>query len=235
MRRILLAVVTVFALGAGRAEALTIRDVIELSKSGLGDAVLLALIEVDRSVFSIDTATLKQLKAAGVSDPVIVAMIKSGREPMPAPAAAPQPAADPEPQPQPPIQRRPEPEVIVIDHHDAPAPPPAPVPVPYPVPVYVPVAAAYGSYYGGMYGGIYGATNPPGLAGGFTKTRVDRRTTEFTPHNVIETTLNTRDAGLVKAKLPVPPNCVKAEPVYWGFGGKLRPGSYEPPPTIVCR
>jgi hypothetical protein len=43
------------------------------------------------------------------------------------------------------------------------------------------------------------------------------------------------DQGLVKARLPVPANCVKAEPVYWGWGGKLRPGSWEPPPTVVCR
>ena len=50
----------------------------------------------------------------------------------------------------------------------------------------------------------------------------------------VETTIPT-DQGLVKARVPVPPNCVKAEPVYWGFGGKLRPGSWQPPPTVVCR
>jgi len=50
----------------------------------------------------------------------------------------------------------------------------------------------------------------------------------------VKATLST-DQGLVKARVPVPPNCVKAEPVYWGFGGKLRPGSWEPPPTVVCR
>ena len=42
-------------------------------------AVLLALIEVDRSVFTIDTPTLKKLKEAGVSETVIVALIRSGR------------------------------------------------------------------------------------------------------------------------------------------------------------
>jgi hypothetical protein len=48
------------------------------------------------------------------------------------------------------------------------------------------------------------------------------------------TTFST-DVGVVKARVPLPANCVKAEPVYWGFGGKLRPGSWQPPPTVVCR
>src|SRR5260370_6665709 len=93
-------------LSAGRAEAVTVRDVIELSKAGLSEPVLLALIDVDRSVFTIDTATLKQLKDAGVSDAVIVAMIHSGRPPR-----APEPSqpivAVPEPAPgdvEPPIE-----------------------------------------------------------------------------------------------------------------------------------
>ena len=76
LRRTAFTLLTVFALAAGRAEAVTIRDVIELTKAGLSDQVLLALIEVDRSVFTIDTATLKQLKEAGVSDAVIVALIQ---------------------------------------------------------------------------------------------------------------------------------------------------------------
>lgn len=187
MRRILFAFVAVLALAAGRAEAVTIRDVIELSKAGLSESVLLALIEVDRGVFTIDTPTLKQLKDAGVTDAVIVALIRSGR-------------TQPPPQPAPVPETRPEPEVIVIEHA-APAAAPAPIAVPYPVavPVYV--------------------------------TAPSRR---FPRQGTVTTTFPT-DVGLVKARVPVPANCVKAEPVYWGFGGKLRPGSWEPPPTIVCR
>jgi hypothetical protein len=196
LRRTVLTLFTAVALCAGRVEAVTIRDLIELSKAGLSDPVLLALIEVDRSVFSIDTATLKQLKEAGVSDQVIVALIRSGRQPRPEPVAAPAPE---------PLPREREPEVIVIDHRDSPAPAPPPAPVAYPIayPVYVPVPSRRG---------------------------FDTRDTRHT----IETTFPT-DAGLVRARVPVPPNCVKAEPVYWGFGGKLRPGSWEPPPTVVCR
>ena len=194
LRRTVFALITAVALTAGRAEAVTIRDLIELSKAGLSDAVLLALIEVDRTVFSIDNATLKQLKEGGVSDAVIVALIRSGRQPRPEPVAA----AVPDPAP-----REREPEVVVIDHRDAPAPAPVAYPYPVAVPVYVPVPSRRG---------------------------FDTRDTRHT----IETTFPT-DVGLVRARVPVPTNCVKAEPVYWGFGGKLRPGSWAPPPTVVCR
>jgi len=189
LRRTVFALITAVALTAGRADAVTIRDLIELSKAGLSDPVLLALIEVDRSVFNIDTATLKQLKAAGVSDQVIVALIKSGRQ-------RPEPVAAPAPEP---LPREREPEVIVIDHRDPPAPAPQPVAYPVAVPVYIPVESP-------------------------------SRRFRDTVTTVIPT-----DQGLVKARVPVPHNCVKAEPVYWGFGGKLRPGSWEPPPTVVCR
>ena len=193
MRRALIVLLAALALAPARAEAITIRDLLELSKAGLSDEVLIALIEVDRRVYTLDAATLKQLKAGGVSDAVVVALIRSGRAAVPEPVA---PAPAPEPR---------QPEVIVVDHHD-PAPAPAPAaqaPVAYPVavPVYVPVA-----------------TRGRGLG----------------RHETVTTILPT-DQGLVTARVPVPPNCVKAEPVYWGFGGKLRPGSWEPPPTVVCR
>jgi hypothetical protein len=184
-------------LTAARADALTVRDVIELSKAGLGDEVLLALIEVDPSIFAIDAPTLKQLKAAGVTDRVIVAMIKSGRTSRadPAPVAEADPVL--------PASRTREPEVIVIDHRDAPAPAaavaPAPIAYPVAVPVYVPVV-----------------------------------TDAHRQRDRVETVVQT-DQGYVKARVPVPVNCVKAQPVYWGFDGKLRPGSWDPPPTVVCR
>jgi len=193
-RRTTFVLLALVAVAAGPAEAVTVRDVIELSKAGLSDQVLLALIEVDRGVFAIDTPTVKQLKDAGVSEAVIVAMIRSGRAPR---------ALEPQlvPEPAPVAVATSAPEVIVIDHHDAPAPIAVPYPVPYPVavPVYVQVP-----------------------------------TRRFPGRDTITTTFPT-DVGLVKARVPVPANCVKAEPVYWGFGGKLRPGSWEPPPTVVCR
>jgi hypothetical protein len=201
IKRSVVACLAVFALSAGSAEAVTIRDVIELSKAGLSDQVLLALIEVDHSIFSIDAAALQQLKKGGVSDAVIVAMIRSGRT-----AAAPEPpvSAQPPAQPADPqaeaLDMSPEPPPRAAEVDEAqPAPVPYSVAVPVPVPVFVPVPAQ----------------------------RPSRQ-------RQIETTIQT-DAGLVKARVPLPPNCVKAEPVYWGFGGKLRPGSWQPPPTVVCR
>jgi hypothetical protein len=199
LRRTLLIVLTALAVTAGRAEAVTLRDIIELSKAGLSDPVLLALIEVDRGVFSIDTATLKVLKDAGVSEAVIVALIRSGRtpravEPVPEPRLT-----DPDPDPAPR-----EPQVIVIDHRDTPAPAVAQYPVA--MPFYVPVQTR----------------------GNFNNFN------NFNRRNTITTTINT-DVGLVRARVPVPAGCVAAEPVFWGFGGKLRPGSYPPPPTVLCR
>jgi len=200
LRRIVMGCLSVVALvvvAPRPAEAVTVRDIIELSKAGLGEPVLLALIEVDRSVFAIDTVTLKRLKDAGVSDTVIVAMIRSGRQ---APEPASIVAQEPQPLQAPP--QEPEPQVVVIDHHDQPAPAPAAYPVVVPVPVYVPVQS--------------------------------RATTARRARETVETTIQT-DHGAVRARVPLPANCVKAQPVYWGFDGKLRPGSWEPPPTVVCR
>jgi hypothetical protein len=174
MRRLLLvAVVSLMTSIATPAAALTVHDVMELTRAGLGDEILLALIDVDPSVFPIDAATLKKLKDAGVSERVIIAMIRSARTPMPAPEplAAPIEQAAPAPAPQP--------QVVVIEHHDA----PEVREVPVAVPVYIPVAQ-----------------NRHHRAD-----RVDR------------------DDDLSRRK--------PAEPVYWGFGGKLRPDAWQPTPT----
>jgi hypothetical protein len=177
MRRSI-ALFIVILLGAARAEAVTVRDLIELSRAGLSDEVLIALIDVDHDVFTLDTPTLKQLKQAGVSDAVILAMIRSGRTAASDQSAAPQEGAAAPADIQPPAAY-------------------VPVAVPVPVPVFVPTP---------------------------------RRRPEY-----IKTIVRTNDGGEVNAKVPLPPNCTKAEPVYWGFGGKLRPNSWEPPPTVVCR
>ena len=71
------------------AQAVTLKDIVDLSKAGLGDEVLLALIDVDGGVFDVDPVTLKSLKAAGVSERVIVALVRSGRERPIAPAEPP--------------------------------------------------------------------------------------------------------------------------------------------------
>jgi hypothetical protein len=131
MRRFVLLLLPVLALCPARADAITVRDIVELSRAGLGDDVLLALIEVDPSVFPIDAATLKAIKAAGVSDRVIVAMVRSSRTPPPPldPVAAPED-----------VPQAPEPQVVVIDHHE----PPVIREVQVPYPIYIPVSTRSG-------------------------------------------------------------------------------------------
>lgn len=193
MRRLLLAGIIAAALlgSPGNAHALTIRDIIELTRAGLGDDVLLALIEVDRGVYAIDIATLKQLKAGGVSDRVLVALVRSGRGAnVDAPAAR---NALPDPDP-------PAPHVVVIDHHDQHAEHVErirEVPVPVAVPVYIPVGPR--------------SRHRP----------IDRtfNAAEFVPFQ----------SGPPAARPATPP---KAEPVYWGWGGKLRPDAWQPAPDV---
>jgi hypothetical protein len=178
MRRLLIVCAAAMAvLAPFRADALTVRDVIELSRAGLGDETLLALIEVDPSVFPIDTATLKSLKAAGVSERVIVAMVRSARVQPEAPSSDFPPDAQLSAQPAP---AQPEPQVVVVDHHDS---PPVVTEVPVAVPVYIPVERHHRDRDG------------DGRADG------DR---DRDGHNK------------------------PAEPVYWGFGGKLRPDAWQP-------
>ena len=173
MRRLLLfAVVPLITLLPAPATALTVRDVVELTRAGLGDEILLALIDVEPSVFPIDTATLKKLKDAGVSERVILAMVRSARMPAPAPTPEPVAAAVEEP------AAAPQPQVVVIEHHEA----PQVREVPVAVPVYIPVATRSGHH------------------------RVDDRDDDSSRHR-------------------------PAEPVYWGFGGKLRPDAWQPTPT----
>lgn len=183
MRRGILAAALAASLGvAAAAEALTIRDVIELSRAGLGEEVLLALIEVDRGVYAIDPETLKALKDAGVSEKVIVALVRSGREQPPAP--------EPLPVEPPMEQAQAQPPVVVVEHHDTVQP------VAVPVPVYVAVAP---------------------IAPGRHRSPDSRTTTAstFVPLQF--------GPGAVRPVQPEP-----KRPVYWGYGGKLRPDAWKP-------
>ncbi len=173
MRRlVLLIAVPLLSLLPVRAEALTVRDIVELTRAGLGDEILLALIEVDGPVFPIDTETLKRLKAVGVSERVIVAMVRSGRTRTDLQAPAMVRESEP---------ARVEPQVVVIDHHDA----PQVREVPVAVPVYVPYPVR-------------------------------------TEHSDRVRDDSSRDRPEAHVK--------PAEPVYWGFGGKLRPDAWQPSP-----
>lgn len=178
MGRLVLIFAAVVMLAPVKADALTVRDIVELSRAGLGDEVLLALIEVDRSVFPIDTPTLKLLKAAGVSDQVILAMVRSARTPV---------ADDAGPALLPPVSAAAEPQVIVIEHHDA---PPQIREVPVAVPVYIPVVRRSHDRDRDGRDGDGDDSRGPGT-----------RTGEHSRRH---------------------------EPVYWGWGGTLRPDAWKP-------
>lgn len=165
MRSFALALVLLFVPSAGIAQTVTVRDVLELTKAGLSEEVLLALIEVHRPVFPVDAETLKTLKQGGVSAAVIVAMVRSGRMPAPEPEPV---RVDTPPAP---------PQVVVIEREE---PRVREVAVPVAVPVYVPVPT--------------------------------RRTHDYYD----------------RAPRPQPK---PAEPVYWGWGGKLRPDAWKPTPA----
>src|SRR5918999_3961538 len=91
------------------ASAVTVRDIIELTKAGLTDDILIALIDADRTVFSLDKSEILELKKAGVSKAVMLKMLRTRSE-FDAPAAAMEQEASPVgAAPQPAL-----PEVVVI-------------------------------------------------------------------------------------------------------------------------
>jgi hypothetical protein len=140
MRRLVFAL-SVLLITAAPARAVTIRDIIDLTRAGLGDEVLLALIEVDGGVFPVDPQTLTRLKEAGVSEQVIVALVRSGRAPAATqPADAVQTASQP-PEPVAAAQVPAEP-VTVVREVEAPVTVVREVEVPVPYYVTVPVVVS---------------------------------------------------------------------------------------------
>ena len=73
-------VLTAGVLAPSVASAVTLDQIVELSRSGVTEAVILALIDRDKTIFALEPEQLVTLKAQGVSETVILAMLKSGRE-----------------------------------------------------------------------------------------------------------------------------------------------------------
>lgn len=65
-----------------RAYAINLRDLIALSKEGVSDGVLVAIIETDGSKFTLGPNDVRQLRSEGVSDAVIIAMLMTARSPV---------------------------------------------------------------------------------------------------------------------------------------------------------
>jgi hypothetical protein len=191
MRRAVLAVALVLFTSAA-AQAVTLKDIVDLTKAGLGDDVLLALIEVDGGVFDIDAATLTRLKQSGVREKVLVALVRSGRE---RPVVQAEPPALSE---------------VVAQQQDAQVAPVEPaqstivreVAVPYPVYVGIPFDTR----------GRHGRVEP-------------RSTTESLPPSI---TAPPALQGPIRYLTDTPKPPKTQEPVYWGWGGKLRPDAWKP-------
>lgn len=62
------------------ASALTLDEVVGLARAGVTDAIILALIDRDKTVFAIEPDKIVKLKSDGLSEAVILALLKSGRE-----------------------------------------------------------------------------------------------------------------------------------------------------------
>jgi hypothetical protein len=91
------------------ASAITVEEVIALSKAGVSDDVVVALIEQDSTIFSVDASQAVALKREGVSERVVLAMLRSGRQMPPQPGPS---TAASEMPPAPPT----EPSLLVVGH-----------------------------------------------------------------------------------------------------------------------
>jgi hypothetical protein len=59
--------------------AVTLDEIIALTKAGVSDSVILALIDRDKTIFAVELDQLVRLQREGVREAVILAMLKSGR------------------------------------------------------------------------------------------------------------------------------------------------------------
>jgi len=148
--------VLAFALAPATSFAVTMQEIVALSKAGVSDAVILALIERDKTIYALNADQLIALKHEGVSEPVVLAMLRSGRQ-------------EPPPPPLTPVVEAPIPEPYVVvpqnpDRPSAPEPPP-PAPPAYPVPVLVPYFVP--APIGVASGCVTRVITPPPVAGQF--------------------------------------------------------------------
>jgi len=128
------------------ASAVTIDEVVALSRSGVSEQVIVAVIERDQTLFTLSPAVIMKLQREGLSDRILLALIKSGHpnEPaLPASTVAPIAATVPPPPAIAIVGHGPEPpntsEVDwMADAAQAPPPLAGPSPVFVPVPVVVP-------------------------------------------------------------------------------------------------
>lgn len=72
-------VLLVVVLAPAAASALTLDEIVYMSKAGVSESIILALIDRDKTVFTMTPEQVVALQTDGVSEAVILAMLKSGR------------------------------------------------------------------------------------------------------------------------------------------------------------
>jgi hypothetical protein len=144
--RVFLLLLALLGCVSATASAVTIDEVVALSKSGVSEQVIVAVIERDQTLFTLSPALIMKLQRDGLSDRILLALIKSGRpnEPLPTSSVAPMAPVPPPPAiaivghgPQ--LPNTLEPDSMVADTAEASLPPPVPPPVFVPVPFIVAV------------------------------------------------------------------------------------------------
>ena len=81
LRRLVVAGVILFgALAPSAASAVTLDEIMGMARAGVTDAIILALIDRDKTVFAIEPEQIVKLQHEGLSEAVILALLKSGRE-----------------------------------------------------------------------------------------------------------------------------------------------------------
>jgi hypothetical protein len=95
--RFVLAILVVTLAASGRADAVTPAELAALARAGLGDEVLLALVETTGLTAAVEGAEALELKRAGVSDRVIAAAVRASKPPAAVGAVEPPPCEPCEP------------------------------------------------------------------------------------------------------------------------------------------
>ncbi|HEY7292764.1 MAG TPA: hypothetical protein VH583_23200 [Vicinamibacterales bacterium] len=79
--RILVTLVTVLCCALPAVSfAVTVDEIVALSKAGVSEAVILALLDRDHSILTIEPQQVVSLKKEGLSDTLITAMLRNGRQ-----------------------------------------------------------------------------------------------------------------------------------------------------------
>ena len=196
--RALLAAVVLFA-SAASASAATIQDLIKLKAAGLSDDILIALIESDGSVFQLKADDVISLRKQGLSEKVIMAMLAT-------------------------TFKRPV--------SSAPAPPPVPTPAHAPVTVNIGDAPpqapqAYGEPEQERIATQVNVPLPtPPVVINVTQ-RVEQRVEPQSDRTSLPMYSTYPYYSYIGAPVFVSPIAPVAPPVYWGFGGQRRPGTWK--------